>query len=176
MPDVKTKDQLLTAIAIDAATGTQIWQTDVFRQDTAKAPKIHSKNSHASPTPISDGKRLYVHFGHQGTACLDLDGKNSSGATPTLGYSPVHGNGGTPILVDGKLIYSADGGDKQFIVALDTATGKVAWKTDRKSISPRKFSFSTPLLITVHGKQQIISPASDAAMAYDPADGKEIWR
>src|SRR5205807_2466 len=47
---------------------------------------------------------------------------------------------------------------------------------NRKSEADRKFSFSTPLLIEVSGKKQIVSPASDAVMAYDPIDGAEIWR
>ena len=175
VPIEGSKDLSLQAICIDAAKGTVLWAKEVFRQDGAKAPKIHGKNSHASPSPVTDGKHLYVHFGHQGTACLDLTGdilwRNSE-----LRYAPVHGNGGTPIIVEDKIVYSADGGDKQFIVALNKATGKVLWKTDRKCTYDRTFSFSTPLLIAVNGKQQIISPASGAVMAYDPADGKELWR
>ncbi len=74
VPVAGSKDQSLQALCLDAATGKQLWQREVFRQDGKKAPAIHRKNSHASPTPLTDGKRLYVHFGHQGTACLDLDG------------------------------------------------------------------------------------------------------
>jgi outer membrane protein assembly factor BamB len=175
VPVKGSKDQSLQALCIDARKGTLLWQQELFLQDGTKAPAIHSKNSHASPTPLTDGKRLFVHFGHQGTACLDLAGK-VLWHNRTLGYAPVHGNGGTPILVDGKLIFAADGADKQFIVALDPETGNVVWKTDRRSEAYKKFSFGTPLAITVNGKEQIISPASEAVIAYDPADGKEIWR
>jgi outer membrane protein assembly factor BamB len=175
VPIADSKDQSLQALCLDAAKGRLFWQTEVFRQDGAKAPRVHKKNSHASPTPLTDGKRLFVHFGHQGTACLDLNGKVLWRNT-VLRYVPVHGNGGSPILVKNKLVFSCDGGDKQFVVALDQANGKVLWKTDRKCDAFKKFAFSTPLLITVNGKQQIISPGSHAVMAYDPADGKEIWR
>ncbi len=175
VPIEGSNDQSLKAVCLDAADGKLLWQTEVFRQDGEKTPRIHSKNSYASPTPITDGKRLFVHFGHEGTACLDLAGKVLWRNT-TLRYAPVHGAGGTPILVDDKLVFSTDGGDKQFMIALDQATGIVAWKTDRKSTAVQKFSFGTPLLITVKGQQQIISPASDAVMAYDAKDGKEIWR
>jgi outer membrane protein assembly factor BamB len=170
-----SKDQSLQALCLDAANGKILWQKEVFRQDGAKAPRIHKKNSHASPTPLTDGKRLFVHFGHQGTACLDLEG-NVLWRNTELRYSPVHGNGGSPILVKDKLVFSCDGGDQQFVVALDKTNGKVAWKTDRKCEAFKKFSFSTPLVINVKGKEQIISPGSDAVVAYDPADGKEIWR
>jgi len=138
-------------------------------------PGIHGKNSHASPTPLTDGKRLWVHFGHQGTACLDLDGKVLWRNTE-LRYAPVHGAGGSPIRVDNRLVFSVDGGDKQFVVALDCDTGKVIWKTDRKSAAVKRFSFGTPLLIAVDGKAQIVSQAAEAVMAYDPEDGKELWR
>jgi outer membrane protein assembly factor BamB len=168
-------DQSLCALCLDAETGKELWKTEVFLQDGKKAPAIHKKNSHASPSPLTDGRRLYVHFGHHGTACLDLDGKVLWRMTE-LPYAPVHGNGGTPIRVDDRLVFAVDGGDKQFVVALDCATGKVKWKTDRQCEAFKKFSFGTPLLITVNGKRQIVSPASDAVMAYDPEDGKELWR
>lgn len=173
-PIADSKDLSLRALCLNAADGKILWNIEVFRQD-AKAPRIHSKNSHASPTPLTDGRRLYVHFGHQGTAALDFAGKVLWRITEHR-YAPVHGNGGTPILVDDKLVFSGDGGDKQFIVALHTDNGKTAWKTDRQCEFYKKFSFGTPLLISVNGRQQIVSPASGAVMAYDPKDGKELWR
>ena len=61
-------------------------------------------------------------------------------------------------------------------MALDKATGKELWKTRRESAAKKNFSFSTPLLIEVHGQKQVISPGSEAVCAYDPASGREIWR
>ena len=175
VPVEGSKDQSLQALCLDAKTSKRIWQKEVFLQDGKKAPGIHKKNSHASPTPITDGKRLYVHFGHQGTACLDLDGKILWRNTE-LRYEPVHGNGGSPILAGARLVFAVDGYDKQLLVALECDTGKIAWQTDRKSDAYKKFSFGTPLLITAHGKQQIISPTADAVIAYAPKDGRELWR
>src|SRR5579885_2316726 len=97
-------DLSLRALCLDAASGKTLWDREVFRQDASRATRIHSKNSHASPTPLTDGERLYVHFGHQGTACLDLEGK-VLWTNRTLTYSPVHGNGGSPILVDDLLVF-----------------------------------------------------------------------
>jgi outer membrane protein assembly factor BamB len=164
----------LQALCLNATSGKSIWEREVF-QEPANAPRPHGKNSHASPTPLVAGDRLYVHFGHQGTACLDLAGKVLWTNTEQK-YSPVHGNGGTPILVDDALVFSCDGGDKTFVVALDRNTGKQLWKTDRTTQPARGFSFSTPLLITVKGQKQIVSAGSDAVMAYDPATGKELWK
>lgn len=175
VPVEESKDQSLRAICLDAKSGATIWDKEVFLQDGKKAPGIHKKNSHASPTPLTDGRRLYVHFGHQGTACLELDGTIVWRNTEHR-YAPVHGAGGSPILVGDRLVFAIDGADKQLLVALETGTGKVAWKTDRKSTAFKKFSFGTPLLIEADGKQQIISPASDAVIAYEPKEGRELWR
>jgi outer membrane protein assembly factor BamB len=168
-------DQSLAALCLDAKSGKIVWQKEVFRQDGKTAPRIHRKNSHASPTPLTDGKRLYVHFGHQGTACLDFDGKILWRSTSQK-YDPVHGNGNTLILADDALVFNGDGDDKQFVVALDRATGKELWRTKRQSDSSKKFSFCTPLLINVKEQKQIVSPGAGAVCAYDPATGKEIWR
>ncbi len=175
VPVKGSNDQSLQALCLDAKRGKVLWTSEVFRQDGATAPPIQGKNSHASPTPVTDGRRLYVHFGHQGTACLDLAGKILWRNT-SLKYVPVHGNGGSPVLMEDALAFSCDGGDKAFVVALERATGKVLWKTDRKVDTVRKFSFSTPLVITVKGRQQLISPGSDAVCAYQPRTGREIWR
>lgn len=164
----------LHALCFDAKTGRELWNTSLFEQD-GSAPRIHNKNSHASPTPLVADGRVYVHFGHQGTACLDLNGKVIWKNT-SLNYAPVHGNGGSPILVGDKLVFSCDGGSDPFVVALNKDTGKVIWKTPRVTTAKKTFSFSTPLLITVAGKQQIISPGSGAVCAFDPKDGKELWR
>lgn len=164
----ESKDYRLDAICVDAGSGKIRWTTELF---VAKAPKAHNKNSHASPTPISDGKRVYVHFGHLGVAALDLDGK-IAWKSEEHRYSPVHGNGGSPILVGERLVYSIDGGDKQMLVALNVADGKTAWTTNRQSKASRKFSFSTPLLVG----EEIVSPASDMVVGYDAKSGAEKWR
>src|SRR5262249_32531764 len=163
--------QSLRALCLDAETGKMLWDVEVLRQDGTTAPRIHAKNSHASPTPVTDGKRLYVHFGHQGTGCLDLSGKVLWRNT-SPGYQPVHGNGGSPIVVEDLLVFSCDGADKQFLVALDSASGEVRWQTHRATKAVKKFSFGTPLLITVNGQPQIISPGSDVVWAYEPRTGR----
>src|SRR5439155_3248535 len=121
-PAGKGGDLSLDALCLDAADGKTLWATEVFRQEKT-APRIHTKNSHASPTPLVEGQRLFVHFGHQGTASLGLDGK-VLWRNREHTYEPVHGNGGSPVLVDGALIFSCDGGDRRFVVALDAQAGK----------------------------------------------------
>jgi outer membrane protein assembly factor BamB len=175
VPVPETKDTSLRVLCLDAREGKILWNEEVFLEDGTKAPGIHGKNSHASPTPVLHDGRLYVHFGHEGTACLDLNGKVIWRQTG-LRYQPVHGNGGSPILVDDTLVFSIDGDDKQMLVALDLKTGNVRWKTDRKTNAPKKFSFHTPLLIDVNGKKQIVSVGSEMVGGYDAKTGAEIWR
>jgi outer membrane protein assembly factor BamB len=168
--------QSLRTLCLDAKSGSILWDVEVFPQDVAKAPNIHGKNSHASPTPVVEGDKVYVHFGHMGTACLSTKDGSKIWTNQTLPYKPVHGNGGTLLLLPTTLIYSIDGTDKQAVIALNKSDGKVAWETPRESKPARPFSFSTPTLITVNGQEQIISVGSDIAMGLEPKTGKEIWR
>lgn len=170
----ETGEWSLRALSVDAATGRLLWEEEVFRQPPG-APRIHSKNSHASPTPLVHQGRLYVHFGHQGTACLDLAGRVQWRATGHR-YEPVHGNGGSPVLVEGLLIFSCDGAEDPFVVALDAATGRERWRFFRTSDAENTFSFSTPAVIEAAGRRQLITPGSGVVNALDPATGREIWR
>lgn len=164
----------LRAVCLDAKTGRTLRDVEVFRRDDAG--KIHGKNSHASPTPILADGRVYVHFGSYGTACLD---EKTSDVVwrQTLEYKPVHGPGGSPVLQGGLLVVNCDGGDRQFVAALDAASGDVRWKTERPANSyGKKFAFSTPLAIDVGGRAQIVSPGAGGVSSYDPASGREVWR
>lgn len=165
----------LRALCFSAADGKLLWITEVLQPDAASVVALHKKNSQASATPIVTGDRLYVHFGHLGTAALDLSGKVLWRQT-TLNYSPFHGNGGSPELVGDALVISCDGSTNPIVVALSRQTGDVRWKTPRVSPVKNRFSFSTPLTLEVGGEQQIISPGSGFVGAYRPADGCELWR
>lgn len=166
----------LRAVCLDAKTGGVVWDVEVFKQN-ADAPKIHAKNSHASPSAVVEEGRVYVHFGHSGTACLDAKEGTKVWATQELAYKPVHGNGGSPVVSGKHLIFSVDGTDKQAIIALDKGTGKVAWQTPRKATTgANPFSFSTPQLIKVKDQEQLISAGSGVVVSLDPKTGKEFWR
>lgn len=153
--------------------GKQIWEQEIF---SAEPVAMHKKNSQASPTPIYEEGKLYVHFGHFGTACLDAESGKIVWTQTSLPYKPVHGTGGSPVVFRDKLIYSCDGAENPFVVALNKSDGSVAWKTPRNVEVQRTFSFSTPLLIEVAGSPQVVVPGSGAVVSYDPETGKEIWR
>ena len=163
----------LRALAFNSATGNQIFSIEVFR---AKKRDIHKKNSHASPTPVYEDGKLYVHFGPDGTACLDANSGRVEWRQEDLTFPPVHGNGGSPVIVGDRMIFSCDGAETPYVAGLDKKSGVVMWKTPRDVEVARPFSFSTPLAMEINGKQQVVIPGSGAVMAYDPEFGKEIWR
>ena len=164
----------LRALRLDATKGQILWNCEVFAPKGAH-PK-NKKNSHASPTPIMEDGRLYVHFGHMGTACLSTDGK-VLWRQSTVTYDPMHGNAGSPILFEDKLIFNCDGVEDPFVTALNKTSGKIAWKANRRLTEAKnKVSFCTPLLIEENGRKAVVSPGSGAVCAYNPDNGDEIWR
>ena len=160
----------LRAIAFDVATGRELLNVEVFRLSNANLK--NPKNSHASPTPIVEGDRVYVHFGGEGTAALDA----STGAilwSKKFPYASQHGSGGSPALHGDHLMFSGDGHYEAWVMALDKSTGGVKWKTERRK--PFDQAYTTPLVISVNGRDQVVSVGAYRAVAYDAATGKEIW-
>jgi outer membrane protein assembly factor BamB len=160
----------LRALAFDVESGRELVNVEVFRIRGSR--EINPKNSWASPTPVVEGDRVYVHFGADGTAALTQSGEIVW--TARFSYESQHGAGGSPVLYDDLLIFSCDGHDAAFVVALDKRTGKVRWKTARRQ--PADQAYTTPLVIRVGERDQIVSVGAFRAAAYDPRSGKEIWR
>src|SRR6185295_18706901 len=159
----------LRAIAIDRNTGAILQNVEVFHLKSAKL--VNAKNSFASPTPVIDGDRVYLHFGAFGTAFITQSGEIVW--KTRLEYdNGQHGTGGSPIIYDDLLILSCDGNDVQFVVALDKATGKVRWKKMREGYQ----AYTTPLVVSLPEGDQVISPGALRAIAYEPRTGKEIWQ
>jgi outer membrane protein assembly factor BamB len=164
------KDTSLRLMAFDVESGRPAVDVEVFKSHTTAL--LNPKNSHASPTPILDGDRVYVHFGAEGTAALSTAGDIIW--RTQLPYQSQHGNGGSPELAGDLLIINCDGFDEAFVVALDKRTGKTRWRADRHE--PHSQAYSTPLAIRVAERDEIVSVGAFNAVAYDPQNGKEIWR
>jgi outer membrane protein assembly factor BamB len=167
---IKERGGSLRALAFDLETGRELVNVEVFR--TKSADPLNAKNSLASPTPIVDGDRVYVHFGADGTAALTTSGETVW--KTRLPYESQHGNGGSPVLYGDLLIFSADGSDRAFVIALEKQTGKARWKTSRRQ--PSDQAYSTPLVIRVGDRDEVVSVGAFRAAAYEPESGKEIWR
>jgi outer membrane protein assembly factor BamB len=160
----------LRLLSFDADTGKPAVDVEIFRQ--RRSELLNAKNSFASPTPIVEGNRVYVHFGAEGTAAVSTAGDILWKVRHQ--YDSQHGNGGSPALHGDLLILNCDGFDQAFVVALDKNTGKTRWRTWRPQ--PWSQAYSTPLVIRVAGRDQVVSVGAFHTLAYDPESGKEIWR
>lgn len=159
----------LRAICVDRNTGAILQNVEVFR--IKSLGNMSPKNSQASPTPILEGDRVYLHFGAYGTACINEAGEIVW--KTRLEYdNGQHGPGGSPVLYENLLIVSCDGQDIQFVAALDKLTGKVRWKRSRQGYQ----AYTTPLVVRLPAGDQVISPGAFRAIAYEPQTGKEIWQ
>lgn len=158
----------LATVALDRSTGQSRWTQPA---PTAHLEVYHTTSSPAAATPACDGKRVYVFFGSYGLLCYDLDG----GLVWSRELGPFQdefGSASSPVLVDDKLILSADHDVDSFVMALDAATGKTLWKTERPG-STR--SYSTPVVFTADGRRQIIVAGALQLTAYDADDGEKLW-
>jgi outer membrane protein assembly factor BamB len=162
----------LRAMALDAQTGSIRWDREIRKLDSV--PAIHVKNSHASPTPIIRDGACYIHFGAMGTAKLNLDGE-IIWLNTELDYPHVHGCGGSPFLYEDRLFIVCDGGKDPFVVCLNAADGKIAWKRLRSIKGSISHSFATPRVTVIDGVAQLLAPGPDHFAAYDISSGEELW-
>jgi outer membrane protein assembly factor BamB len=146
-------------------------------------------NCYATPSPVIEPGRVYVHFGSFGTACLDTTTGKVLWKRDDLPCRHYRGPASSLVGFENLVILTMDGADLQYHVALDKQTGKTVWKTDRsvawndenvpgqmaKDGDLRK-AHSTPLIITTGGKPLMLSAGAKAAYGYDPRTGRELWR
>jgi outer membrane protein assembly factor BamB len=166
---VKEEEGLsLRALCLGRSSGAVLKNIEVFRLKAS--PQINAKNTYASPTPVLDGDRIYIHFGAFGTACLTQSGEIKW--RTRLEYdNGQHGPGSSPVLYDDLLIINCDGRDVQYVAALDKGTGAIRWKKSRRGYQ----AYSTPLVVRLPNGDQVVSPGAYRATAYEPRTGKEIW-
>jgi outer membrane protein assembly factor BamB len=175
-------------ICVDAKSGVILLNKKLFHADNPE-PLGNPLNSYASPSPAIESGRVYVHFGSYGTACLNTETFELLWERSDLPCRHFRGPGSSVILYEDLLILTMDGVDVQYLVSLDKKTGRTVWKTDRTADwndldsegKPRgegdlRKAYSTPLIIDVNGKKQMISVGAKAVYGYDPADGRELWK
>lgn len=167
----------LRAICVDAATGRIVH--NVLLRDVSDPDLINPLNSYASPTPAIAGDRVICNFGSYGTWCLNAKTAVAVWDTALVIDHSV-GPGSSPVIVGNTVILVCDGIDKQFVAGLDLESGDEKWRTSRPEMRTDNGEFrkaySTPLLVSVDGRIQAVIPGAQWMCAYDPANGKEIWR
>ena len=177
----------LFVVAIDPATGRILRDIKLFHVD--KPQDTHAFNSYASPTAVAEPGRVYATFGSPGTAAIDAASGRVLWTRRDIECNHYRGAGSSPIVFGKLLIMHFDGSDHQFVVALDTNTGKTVWRTDRsvdfkdlgsdgrpQAEGDFRKAFTTPQIVTVNGRAILVSVGSKAAYGYDPQTGRELWR
>ena len=161
----------LLALAYDTRSGEEVWRRVVHEGPVYD--NRHRNNTYASPTPLTDGDRVYFFFGSEGLFAFTLDGepvwKQDLGDFGVWGL----GHGISPVLSGELLILVCDddGGEKSRVFAVERRSGEVVWTTSRRV---RK-SWATPALLPIGGSEQLFVASYDRIAAYDPLSGTEIW-
>ncbi|MFO0925080.1 MAG: PQQ-binding-like beta-propeller repeat protein [Pirellulales bacterium] len=174
LPTADEKNQVQSIVAIDRRSGKQLWSTELSREGFPK--KNHPKNTEATPTVASDGESLYACFFHHKAIHLyklSLDGKVSY--QQNLGeFDPKqfeYGYAPSPCLYKNQVIVCAEYDGKSYLVSLQSRDGKELWRTAR----PSSISFSTPVVASVAGRDQLLLSGNQKVSSYDPMTGKELW-
>ena len=188
----------LFAVCVDLENGDILHDIKVFDVDE---PQLEhgDLNSHASPTPIVEEGRIYVHYGTYGTACLDTKTGDKLWERRDLNCDHRVRPASSPIIDEDTLFLTFDGVDVQFIAALDKNTGDTLWlqhrkvdsnfedvlkakgvkdieKTKKEKPNDNRKSYATPTVIKFQGKKQLVSPAAEVTISYNPKTGDELWR
>jgi outer membrane protein assembly factor BamB len=176
------------ALCVDATNGAVRFQEKIFHTDKPE-PLGNNINCYASPSPVLDDQRVYVHFGSYGTACLDATTAKILWQRRDLPCRHFRGPGSSPIVFKDLLILSLDGIDVQYLTALDKRSGKTVWTTQRSAVwddldakgkplqdGDLRKAFSTPLVVEPDGTPMLLSVGAKAAYAYDALSGRELWK
>jgi len=184
------------AVCVDAESGKVLHNKQLFHCEEPE-PLGNHLNCYAAPSPAIEPGRVYVHFGSYGTACLNTDSGEVLWQRDDLPCRHYRGPSSSVVLFENLVILTLDGVDLQYTVALDKQTGDTIWKTKRdvewndQNFTGRddpaaiqrirdgdhRKAHSTPIIVEgPDGRPQLISAGAKAAFAYDPRNGKEIWR
>ena len=170
----------LFLFCISKQDGKVLWQRELDNKN-----QIHRKQNDATPSPVTDGKHVWIVTGTGIVTAFDMEGKEIWKKDLQADYGAFGLNWGyasSPLLYDGSLIIEVLHGmktdDPSYIVSLDALTGKVNWHQERPTDAQRESpdAYTTPVLLEHGGKTRIIISGGDYVTGHDPGTGKEIWR
>ena len=159
----------LSLLAYRRSDGRLLWETPAPAGRTDSG--AHYKNGHASSTPATDGRLVYVLFGARGLFAFDFTGKLAwqRDLGPMDAY---HGAAGSPLLYRDRIVLYQDQFSGSFIAAFDTRTGRELWRTRRDA----SVGWGTPIAIRAGQRDEIIVNGQQHVTSYDPITGRELWR
>lgn len=174
-------------LCVDRETGEILLDKKIF-QNKRPRPLGNNVNNYATPSPVIEGGRVYVHFGSYGTACLDTQTFEVLWQRRDLPCDHWRGPGSSPCLYEDLLLLHFDGANVQYAAALDKNSGETRWVTFRSADfgdldeegrplagGDGRKSYGTPDVIGYGGRAQMISTGAKATYSYDARTGQEIW-
>jgi outer membrane protein assembly factor BamB len=166
-----TGPKTFTVFAHDAGTGKRLWKRDL---ETGKLPRITPPNSHASSTPATDGKRVYVYFSTLGLMAFDAASGDDAWKhpLPAPAYLMDWGAASSPIVHKDSVVFSMDDDLNPYLLCVDAATGKQRWKTPRADMLA---GYAVPVVCEAAGRTDIVVAGTGRMQGYDPETGKERW-
>lgn len=157
-------------ICIDRNTGDVMWNVKVNEEVPHESG--HPTNTHASASPVTDGKHVWASFNSYGLFCLDMDGKviweRHLGKMTTR---REFGEGASPAVHGDTLVLNWDHEGQSFIEVMDALTGKTRWRKDRDEAT----TWSTPVIVEHNGVVQVVTNGATRVRSYDLETGDILW-
>jgi outer membrane protein assembly factor BamB len=170
----------LLLLCLSKKDGSVLWERELDGGN-----KLSRKQNDSSPSPVTDGERVWVMTGSGTLTALDLDGNPLWKRNIQEDYGPFglqFGYASSPILYEGLLIVQVLHGfrhdDPSYLVAFDAATGKPVWREERwtDAIHECPDAYTTPTLSRVGDRLELVVSGGDYVTGHDPSSGKELWR
>jgi outer membrane protein assembly factor BamB len=158
----------LEALCIDRGTGKVLWRRSACYEFIER---VHRTNSPATPTPVTDGKRVYIYLGSSGLLCYDFAGNEVWSRIIRIPPN-LYGTASSLILAGDLLIFCNDTDKGSHLEAINPANGETVWKTDRTDL---KYNWTTPMVWSNNGITEIVVNGQEIMKAYAVKDGSERW-
>jgi outer membrane protein assembly factor BamB len=163
--------EVQSVVCYDRRTGRELWKVDVHTGQMDHHG--HKKSSQASATVACDGERVFANFLHNGgiyTTALDLAGKQLW-QTRVSDFVTHQGFGSSPTIYKSLVLVATDNKGGGVVAALDRETGKEVWRQER----PKQPNYTSPVVLKVAGREQLLLAGCDHMSSFDPATGKQLW-
>ena len=157
--------------AFNLRDGKQIWKHSVESSELVKSSFYVSR---AAPTPVVDSARLICFFESGDLVCLDHEGNLQWERSLTKEYGPLKNRfciGSSLAQDENNVFVLVDHDGPSYLLAIDKKTGENAWKQERTS----RISWSSPALLPINGKAQIVVSSAGSVDGYDPKTGELLW-
>ena len=185
-------DTIFLNVATAANTGSiELWAVDRNKPEVkwkrllVAANHIERKQNMSSPSPVTDGKHVWVMTGFGVFKAFDFDGKEIWSRDLQADYGKFglnHGYASSPLLrPDGlyvQVLHGMKTDDPSYVLKIDKMTGKTLWRVERPTPAVRESpdSYTTPAWVEANGRAELIITGGDVVSGHDPATGKEYWR